>query len=501
MAQLNPTQFLNTTDEKPSSQIAQVRQVWSEIQVAYESGNTWKSIHARLDGNQIRMSYKNFLTYVSRIRRERGLENSNPSLQPVNESAASSDCNSPAEHLESQPSPEDRETSPIRIATPIPDIQAQEPKAQADKTIEQEDAKKSADNAVSNRPAIHLFLQQTTRVGNTVMASILAQYLTSHGHRVNCIDAGRRPTLSEYRQFEVQRLDLALDAGLAPSGLNGLIHAIPTGPGNVVVDYSALNWLRLWPHIIDQSLSLSLEKSRRRLFIHLVIAGGEAQEETIAHFQGIARYAPNQSIIVWINSHFGPVERDGKPFRDMPEYRDNASKVLGVIAMSNHSPGFGRDMETMVSNRETFDEAMMSRQTSAMTKQRIRIIQRELFDELDRLPLVGPVTEVTTNRDTRSDAVDSGKQLRIEVPAEREVEERGEPRHSEDIGDKMPAHVQELPVQQSNAPPTAAQHDAEGLLSKLRRFRITFEMDGILFCSYLLLVFALGFVTAMWLFY
>ena len=144
--------------------------------------------------------------------------------------------------------------------------------------------------------------------------------------------------------------------------------------------------------------------------------------------------------------------------------------------------------------RESDYDMPASRETTA-------VIQRELFDELDHLPLGGPVTDVTTNRDNRSHAVDAGKRLRIKVAAAGEVEERIVLRDREDIGEEALPCAQEMPVQQPNTFPATDQQDEEGILSKVRRLRITFEMDGILFCLDLLVVFALGFLTAMWLFY
>lgn len=49
---------------------------------------------------------------------------------------------------------------------------------------------------------------------------------------------------------------------------------------------------------------------------------------------------------------------------------------------------FGRDVEEMISRKQTFDEAVESDGTMIMTKQRLRVIQRELFRQLDALSIV-----------------------------------------------------------------------------------------------------------------
>jgi hypothetical protein len=87
MEQSNAVEQINRTRySKPSSQVEQIRQLWSEIKAEYEAGESWKAIHAHLDGSRFRMSYHNFLSYVSRVRREEELKNLSPSPTPTTES-------------------------------------------------------------------------------------------------------------------------------------------------------------------------------------------------------------------------------------------------------------------------------------------------------------------------------------------------------------------------------------------------------------------------------
>jgi hypothetical protein len=42
----------------------------------------------------------------------------------------------------------------------------------------------------------------------------------------------------------------------------------------------------------------------------------------------------------------------------------------------------------MVSLKLTFDEAIREGHFTIMTKQRLRVVQRDLFEQLDRVPLI-----------------------------------------------------------------------------------------------------------------
>jgi len=111
-------------------------------------------------------------------------------------------------------------------------------------------------------------------------------------------------------------------------------------------------------------------------------------DDTLEGFRQLAESITDQIFVVWINEYFGRVERDGKQFLNMKVFEDNAQKVCGTVAIikRNHDT-FGRDIEDMVSQKLTFDEAIRDGHFTIMTKQRLRVVQRDLFEQLDRMPL------------------------------------------------------------------------------------------------------------------
>jgi hypothetical protein len=72
----------------------------------------------------------------------------------------------------------------------------------------------------------------------------------------------------------------------------------------------------------------------------------------------------------------------------MAAYRDNSGKVAGSISVMRRNPDtFGRDVEEMVSRKLTFEEALAMPEFSLMSRQRLRVVQRDLFEQLDALSL------------------------------------------------------------------------------------------------------------------
>jgi hypothetical protein len=132
-----------------------------------------------------------------------------------------------------------------------------------------------------------------------------------------------------------------------------------------------------------------LREANRRLIIHTVITGGQALADTVMGFKSLAEGCETRSIIVWINEYFGPVEKDGKKFTQLGAFLEHQDKVAGTIVIPRLSPDtFGRDLEDMVARKLTFGEIAWATGFTLMTKQRLRMIERELFEQLDTLNLL-----------------------------------------------------------------------------------------------------------------
>ena len=80
------------------------------------------------------------------------------------------------------------------------------------------------------------------------------------------------------------------------------------------------------------------------------------------------------------------IEAEGKTFQEMAAFRDSAEKVHGaVVILKRNQDTFGRDMEEMISRKLTFEEAIAAAEFHIMAKQRLKLVQRDLFDQLDRV--------------------------------------------------------------------------------------------------------------------
>lgn len=159
-----------------------------------------------------------------------------------------------------------------------------------------------------------------------------------------------------------------------------------TEDGTFVIDNGASTFIPLWSYIVENQVIDVLRQAGKRLYVHTVITGGQALLDTVNGFRSLAQSTTDRNIIVWINEYFGRVERDGKTFPDMAAYTENSDKVLGSIQIpKRNADTFGRDIEEVISRKLTFEEAITKGAFSIMTKQRLKVVQRDLFEQLDAI--------------------------------------------------------------------------------------------------------------------
>jgi hypothetical protein len=237
---------------------------------------------------------------------------------------------------------------------------------------------------VSVERAIHMSLQGKGGVGKSLVASILAQYFQKENRQVVCIDTDPvNRTLSQYKAVNASRLELLRNGNVDPRGFDVLMERLLTEDTTFVIDNGASTFLPLWSYVIENRVTELLKNAGKKLYVHTVVTGGQALLDTINGFRSLAQSTEERNIVVWVNEYFGRIERDGKTFADMTAYVENADKVFGSVHITqrNHDT-FGRDIEEVIAKKLTFDEAIREGEFSLMTKQRLKVVQRDLFEQL-----------------------------------------------------------------------------------------------------------------------
>lgn len=246
--------------------------------------------------------------------------------------------------------------------------------------------------ALKSAPAssIHLTLQGKGGVGKSLVASILAQYFRHHGREIHCIDSDPvNQTFSQYAELGAEHLELMRDGRIDSGGFNILLHRLITEEGTFIVDNGASTFVPLWGFIVESNALEMLSDAGRKLYVHTIITGGQALGDTLKGFKSLADSSSERNIVVWLNEYFGVIQRDGKTFTDMQAYKDSQNKVFGLVHIPKRNPDtFGRDIEEVIARKKTFEDAIRNGTATVMSKQRLKMVQRDLFEQLDELSLL-----------------------------------------------------------------------------------------------------------------
>jgi CobQ/CobB/MinD/ParA nucleotide binding domain len=240
-------------------------------------------------------------------------------------------------------------------------------------------------NGNGDGSAIHLSLQGKGGVGKSLAASILAQYFIARGKPVRCIDSDPvNKTLSQYAALRAEPLMILRDGIVDQRAFDQLMETMLTEDGTFIVDNGASTFIPLWHYLLENNAIEMFRHAGRQIYVHTIITGGQALGDTLKGFAQIAETTADQNIVVWVNEYFGRVEYDGKPATELKAFRDHAEKVHGCVAIRKRNQDtFGRDVEEVICRKITFEEAIRDGAFSIMTKQRLQVVQRELFEQLD----------------------------------------------------------------------------------------------------------------------
>ena len=151
-----------------------------------------------------------------------------------------------------------------------------------------------------------------------------------------------------------------------------------------VIDSGAASFIPLSNYLIQHDALGMIAEHGKQPIIHSVIAGGFALNNTISDFAQLAEQMPESAqIMVWLNEHFGKIEFDGKSFEQSKAYQKHKDRVTGLLRLPRQNEDtFGQTIEQLISERLTFTEALESDVFRIMSKQRITMYRRGIYDQL-----------------------------------------------------------------------------------------------------------------------
>ncbi len=233
--------------------------------------------------------------------------------------------------------------------------------------------------------SVHFTLQGKGGVGKSLVASILAQYLSHKHFDLKCYDTDPvNQTFHSYKGLNVSHLVLMKGAKIDERQFDCLMDDIYKNQRAFVVDNGSSSFLALTNYFGENDTFEIISETGKEVVIHCVVTGGQAMDETFTGLLALLQQTRSAKIIVWLNEYFGPIEHEGKSFKDMAMYVNNKHKIHGVVTIEARNPEtFGVDVRAMLESKRTFEESVADAANSVWVKALLTTVRSVLFKQLD----------------------------------------------------------------------------------------------------------------------
>lgn len=234
--------------------------------------------------------------------------------------------------------------------------------------------------------SIHFTLQGKGGAGKTFISTLIAQWLKEKQVNVKCYDTDNvNATFEQYKALNVEHINIMNGSKINERGFDNLMESLFTEELSFVIDNGASSFAPLNNYMIENGVMGMLKEHGKEVYIHTVITGAQGIQDTAQGFKSLINNF-DVPVVLWKNEYFGSIEIDGKTFEDTKLYKDNKDKIKGIVTIAERNRDtFIKDIEEMVKKKLTFEEVKTHSDFKMMEKQRLNIIRKDIFSQLDNI--------------------------------------------------------------------------------------------------------------------
>lgn len=254
----------------------------------------------------------------------------------------------------------------------------------------------------------HFVLQGKGGVGKSLISALIAMaYEDVNGVYPVCLDTDPvNATLAGFKSLQAETIKILENDDIVQRNFDLILESIVTDESqrDFIIDNGASSFIPLLSYLISNEAFELLESSGVKPVIHTVVAGGQSTIDTLGGLQSLLKQvSPVVDIYVWLNPFHGEIMHNKIEFGDMKIYKDNKDRFKGIINLPKlKEQTHGHDFSMMLKDRLTFKEALkiQSPNYNIMTKQRLKMVQKSIFEEISHSDVIqsykNPVTSKTT---------------------------------------------------------------------------------------------------------
>lgn len=232
--------------------------------------------------------------------------------------------------------------------------------------------------------SINLILQGKGGVGKSFISSILSQYFLDYKNiNISGIDTDPvNNSFSSIKRINASQVEILKNGTIFQSKFDIIFeNIINENSKTFIIDSGASTFVPLMKYIYDNDVISIFDDLENHAFIHTVIVGGQAQADTLQGLMSLYELisqSKKTKLVIWFNEFQGEIDisEDYKKLVD--------DKTAGYIKIINrNSDAFRDDLEKMTKLRLTNIEVQESSEFSLMSKNRIKKVFTEIYEQLD----------------------------------------------------------------------------------------------------------------------
>ncbi len=237
---------------------------------------------------------------------------------------------------------------------------------------------------------LHLTVGDKGGIGKSFVAALMAQYIRDNVTDVTpiCIDMDmKNRTFSRYSELGVELIDVRTGGDIDRSKFDILINRIDDAGENdvVIVDVGGNIYISLTDYMRVNEVYEMIAARGVEIILHVPIVGGGDMFPTLKTLdEVVANTPPIVMISVWINQKNGRVEYQGKTFEESDRALEHKSRIRAITHIPLWRPDMQVNVAAMLEEAVTFDQALEMGMFDLMSRQRLTMAKRYLYDAIQK---------------------------------------------------------------------------------------------------------------------
>lgn len=233
---------------------------------------------------------------------------------------------------------------------------------------------------------IHVLMQGKGGVGKSFISVIYSQFLKASGKTVFGIDTDPvNDTFYQFKSLDVEQCKICnSDGEIESENFDAIIDSIEQHQecSDVVIDNGSSDFIPLLNYITTTKVFELLHDLDHEIIVHSVISGGQAYFETCKSLRQLLKTLPANTYkaVIWLNPVNGKLSVDD--FKNLSMFAGYENVISSPILLPSFSDMFNKDIQSMMSQRQLFDEFINNKENHIMKRQRIIQAKKKFFEAI-----------------------------------------------------------------------------------------------------------------------